>query len=55
MYVNGRRVSKELTTQNIIDALPPGWKLLRVNWKKGIKVHVADPHGRIHVRTPVVR
>jgi hypothetical protein len=49
MNVGGRRVSKERTKQNIIDALPPGWKLIRINWKKGIKIHVADPHGRKRV------
>jgi len=51
MQVGGRRVSKERTKQNIIAALPPGWKLLRINWKKGIKIHVTDPHGRKHVIT----
>jgi hypothetical protein len=55
MRVDGRRVSKERTKQNIIDALPPGWRLIGINWKKGVKVKLADPHGRIHVRTPVVK
>lgn len=51
MKVDGRRVQKEKTKQNIIAALPPGWRLIRINWNKGVKIHVTDPHGRKKVLT----
>lgn len=51
MKVDGRRVSKEKTKRNIIAALPPGWRLIGINWKKGVKIHVTDQHGRKKVLT----
>ena len=48
MLINGRKVAKQVTEQRIIAALEPGWRLVRVNWKK-MKVHVADLHGRKQV------
>jgi hypothetical protein len=48
MHVNGKKVAKEATRKRIIEALQPGWRLVRVNWKK-LTVHVADLHGRVKV------
>jgi hypothetical protein len=36
---------------NVIAALPPGWRLIRINWNKGVKIHVTDPHGRKQIFT----
>ncbi len=41
-----RKIDKALTERRIIAALPPGWHLIRINWKKSVKVHIADQHGR---------
>jgi hypothetical protein len=46
--IKWRRVSKHITEQNIIAALPPKHRLVRVNWKKR-KIHIADGFGRIKV------
>jgi hypothetical protein len=48
MHVNGRKIAKGATRKRIIEALQPGWHLVRVNWKKR-NVHVADLHGRVKV------
>jgi hypothetical protein len=49
MNHNGRRVSKSKTEAAIMASLPPGSRLIRINWNKGVKVHVADTHGRVQV------
>jgi hypothetical protein len=49
MNHDGRRVSKSAPSRNIIDALPEGWRRIRINWKKGVKIHVAAQHGRVKV------
>lgn len=49
MKVAGRKLAKHLTEQNIRAALPPGFSLVRVNWKK-LKIHIADRDGNITVR-----
>jgi hypothetical protein len=46
MNIDGRRVDKGTTEQRIIAALPPGFRLVRINWKKGGKIHVVDGFGR---------
>lgn len=38
-----------MTEQVILDALPPRHRLVRINWKKGGKIHVADGFGRIRI------
>ena len=52
MKIEGRKVSKIITKQRIIEALPKGWHLVRINWKKGGKVFVADTHGRV-IQIPI--
>ena len=51
MLHNGHKVDKAKTQASIIAALPAGWRLIGINWKKGCKVHVADQHGRAKVIT----
>jgi hypothetical protein len=48
MHVEGRKVSKGLTEQRIIDALEPGYHLIRVNWKKR-RIHVVNGFGTVKV------
>jgi hypothetical protein len=45
MKLNGRRVAKQTTEDRIIAALPPGYRLIRINWKKDGKIHVVDGFG----------
>jgi hypothetical protein len=49
MNLNGRKVAKKLTEQRILEAMPEGHRLIRINWKKGGKIHVADGFGRVTV------
>ncbi|MGY3406116.1 hypothetical protein ACVWZV_002229 [Bradyrhizobium sp. GM5.1] len=48
MHIDGRKVSKGLTEQRIIDALAPGYRLIRVNWKKQ-KIHVVNGFGNVKI------
>jgi hypothetical protein len=49
MNIDGRKVAKGITEQRILAALPPGHRLIRINWKKGGKIHVADGFGRVTI------
>ena len=49
MNINGRRVAKGVTEQRIIAAMPPGHRLIHINWKKGGKIHVVDGFGRLKI------
>ena len=40
------RIAKGETERRIIEALPPGHRLVRINWKKGIKLHIVDGFGK---------
>jgi hypothetical protein len=43
-----RKIAKGITERRIIAALSPGWRLVRINWKKQ-KIHVADGFGKVKV------
>jgi hypothetical protein len=51
MNINGRRVAKQVTEDRIMAALPPGYRLVRVNWKKGDKIHAVDGFGNKKIFT----
>ncbi|MEK7994727.1 MAG: hypothetical protein AAB403_13060 [Planctomycetota bacterium] len=46
MNLNGRKVAKRITEDRIIAAMPPGHRLVHINWKKGGKIHVVDGFGK---------
>jgi hypothetical protein len=52
MRIAGRNVSKRITTAQVKAALPKGWHLVRINWKKGGKVFARDTHGRL-IQIPI--
>jgi hypothetical protein len=44
--LDGRKLSKKITAANIIVALPPGYRLIRINWKKG-KIQMRSGFGNV--------
>jgi hypothetical protein len=45
------KIDKSETERRILDALKdePGWSLVRINWKKGCKIHLRNGFGRLKV------
>jgi hypothetical protein len=44
-------VDKGKTERRILEALKnePGWRLVRINWKKGCKLHLRNGFGRLKI------
>jgi hypothetical protein len=45
------KIAKGETERRIIAALPPRHRLVRINWKKGIKLHIVDGFGKRSIIT----